>query len=109
MPLISHVEHGDSCHASDRAGNEAALHVQGALPHQHSHLLPTFSQGERYPPLEPFDHVGPGPRTLAHLDLAPRFGSDIRSINLATVNAENRDQLASHVAREGVVVFGDQG
>jgi len=82
--------------------------------------LPTSSQDERYPPLEPFDHVDPGSRALTHedpnaflanaivSDLTPRYGSEIRGVNLARLNAEGRDQLALYAARRGVVAFRGQ-
>ncbi|KAF9650698.1 TauD-domain-containing protein [Thelephora ganbajun] len=102
-------------------GNETVLSYQAAPEYRFSHLLPTFSQDGRYPPLELFDHVDPGSRALTHenpnaflanaivSDLTPRFGSEIRGVNLATLNAEGRDQLALYVARRGVVTFRGQG
>jgi sulfonate dioxygenase len=102
---------------ANEGGNETVL---AAPEHRFSHLLPTFSQDEHYPPLELFDHVDPGSRALAREDpnaflvnavvsvLTPRFGSEVRGVNLATLNAEGRDQLALYVARRGVIVFRDQ-
>ena len=67
-----------------------------------------------------FDHVDPGSRALTHedpnaflanavvSDMTPRFGSEIHGVNLATLNAEGRDQLALYVARRGVVAFKGQ-
>ena len=101
-------------------GDEAVENVRAAPEYRFSHLLPTFSHDEHYPPLELFDHVDPGSRALAHedpnefltnaivTDLTPRFGSEIHGVNLATLNAEGRDQLALYVARRGVVVFRGQ-
>ena len=101
-------------------GNETVLNLRAAPEYRFSHLLPTFSQDEHYPPLELFDHVDPGSRALTHedsnaflataivSDLTPRFGSEIRGINLSTLNAEGRDQLALFVARRGVVTFRGQ-
>ena len=101
-------------------GTEPALSLRAAPEYRFSHLLPTFSQDDHYPPLELFDHVDPGSRALAHedpnaffakaivSDLTPRFGSEIRGVDLATLNAEDRDQLALYVARRGVVAFRGQ-
>lgn len=102
-------------------GNEIALNfVQAAPEYRFSHLLPSFPQDVHYPPLEPFDHVDPGFRALAHedpdaflanaivSDLTPGFGSEIHGANLATLNAGDRDQLALYVARRGVAVFRGQ-
>jgi len=101
-------------------GNETVLSLQASPEYRFSHLLPTFSQDEHYPPLELFDHVDPGFRVLncedpnAFLanaivsDLTPRFGSEIRGVNLAALSAEGRDQLALYVARRGVAVLRSQ-
>ena len=101
-------------------GNESSLNLQAAPENRFSHLLPTFSQDEHYPPLALFDHVDPGSRALAHedpnaflanaivSDLTPRFGSEIRGVELATLNPEGRDQLSLYVARRGVVAFRGQ-
>ena len=101
-------------------GNETALNSQAVPEYRFSHLLPIFSQDEHYPPLELFDHVDPGFRALTHKDpnaflakgivsdLTPRFGSEIRGVSLATLGAEDRDQLALYVARRSVVVFRGQ-
>ncbi|KAF9452584.1 TauD-domain-containing protein [Macrolepiota fuliginosa MF-IS2] len=88
--------------------------------YRYSHLLPHFSQ-DRYPPLQPFDHVDPGHRALtlpnprAFLDgatrtaeLTPRLGTEVTGINLAELDSSGRDQLALEVARRGLVVFRDQ-
>lgn len=106
---------------ADNGGNETALNLRAAPEYRFSHLLPTFSQDEHYPPLELFDHVDPGSRALTHedpnaflanaivSDLTPRFGSEISGVDLATLNAEGQDQLALYVARRGVAVFRGQG
>ena len=101
-------------------GSETVLGIQAAPEYRFSHLLPAFSQGERYPPLEFFDHVDPGSRALTHedpdaflekaivSDLTPRFGSEVRGVDLAVLSAEGRDQLALYVAKRGVVAFRGQ-
>ena len=101
-------------------GYEIVQTERAAPEYRFSHLLPTFSHDEHYPPLELFDHVDPGSRALTHedpnaflanaivSDLTPRFGSEIHGVNLTTLNAGGRDQLALCVARIGVIVFRDQ-
>ncbi|THH29740.1 hypothetical protein EUX98_g4448 [Antrodiella citrinella] len=90
-------------------------------PYQYAHLLPAFPRDERFPPLTPFDHVDPGARALAHpnprsflesatsiIELTPNLGTEVRGINLATLDSDGRDQLALEVARRGVVILRDQ-
>ncbi|KAF7306550.1 TauD domain-containing protein [Mycena indigotica] len=94
--------------------------VQAEEDYRYSHLLPHFSE-DRYPPLEPFEHVDPGQRALTHpnpraflenatsvVELTPRLGTEVRGINLAELTADARDELALEVARRGLIVFRDQ-
>ncbi|KAJ6472035.1 hypothetical protein C8R45DRAFT_1013821 [Mycena sanguinolenta] len=88
-------------------------------PYRYAHLLQTWST-QKYPPLEPFEHIDPGLRALKHpnphsfldsanvVELTPEFGSDVRGCNLAKLNSDQKDQLALEVARRGVIVFRDQ-
>ncbi|KAJ7230638.1 hypothetical protein GGX14DRAFT_411594 [Mycena pura] len=88
-------------------------------PYKYAHLMPFYSK-DKYPPLEPFEHIDPGSRALNHLnprsfvdganviELTPEFGSDVRGVNLATLTPDQKDQLSLEVARRGVVVFRDQ-
>ncbi|KAF7784686.1 hypothetical protein Agabi119p4_851 [Agaricus bisporus var. burnettii] len=91
-----------------------------AEEYRYAHLLPHFST-DRYPPLTPFDHVDPGLRALSlpnprdFLDnatsvteLTPNIGTEVTGVNLATLDASGRDQVALEVARRGLVVFRDQ-
>lgn len=81
----------------------------GATEYRYSHLLPHFS-ADRYPPLEPFDHVDPGHRALALpnpraflnnatsvTELTPHLGTEVTGINLAELDSSGRDQLALEV------------
>ncbi|KAJ6485742.1 TauD-domain-containing protein [Mycena sanguinolenta] len=88
-------------------------------PYKYAHLMPVYSQ-DKYPPLQPFEHVDPGSRALTHanprsfldagnvVELTPEFGSDVRGVNLATLTPDQKDELALEVARRGVIVFRDQ-
>lgn len=88
--------------------------------YKYTHLLPTFSS-ERYPPLEPFEHVDPGHRALSHPDprsflqnatsvveIQPVLGTEIEGLQLTQLTNDERDQLALLVAQRGLVVFRDQ-
>lgn len=90
--------------------------------YKYAHLLPVFDPNEKYPPLEPFEHVDPGHRALSHenplsflhsrqaktSELTPAIGTEIQGVNLLDLSNDERDQLALLVARRGVVVFKDQ-
>ncbi|KAI5124407.1 hypothetical protein M0805_008291 [Coniferiporia weirii] len=94
--------------------------AQSDEPYRYAALLPVFSN-ERYPPLEPFEHIDPGHRALSHpnprsfLDsatsvheLTPYLGTEVHGVNLATLTSDERDQVALEVARRGLVVFRGQ-
>nr|GAT43652.1 predicted protein [Mycena chlorophos] len=88
--------------------------------YRYANYLPHFSQ-DRYPPLEPFEHIDPGLRALAHpnprafldnatsvVELTPRLGTEVRGVNLAELDADALDELALETARRGLLVFRDQ-
>jgi len=77
----------------------------------YAHLLPHFSP-EKYPPLTPFKHEDPAFRALLHADpraflkdaisvveLTPDLGTEVHGVNLATLDSDERDQLALEVGR----------
>ncbi|THH04750.1 hypothetical protein EW145_g5291 [Phellinidium pouzarii] len=79
-------------------------------PYRYAALLPVFSN-DRYPPLEPFQHVDPGHRALAHpnprsfldsatsvVELTPNLGTEVHGLNLASLTSDERDQVALEVA-----------
>ncbi|TFK57625.1 TauD-domain-containing protein [Heliocybe sulcata] len=88
--------------------------------YRYAHLLPHFSQ-DTYPPLTPYEHADPGHRALGHanpraflgnatrvVELTPNLGTEVRGVNLAQLNSDERDELALEVARRGLMVFRDQ-
>ncbi|TEB35127.1 alpha-ketoglutarate-dependent sulfonate dioxygenase [Coprinellus micaceus] len=107
-----------------RAADPSESKPEGKAPEQeyrYAHLLPHFSE-DRYPPLEPYEHVDPGHRALQHpnprsfldtaervIEITPQLGTEVRGINLAELDSDGRDQLALEVARRGLMVFRDQG
>lgn len=88
--------------------------------YRYTNLLPVFDRSEHYDPLVPFVHVDPGARALNHpnprsfldaatiVDITPAFGSEIRGVDLISLDSDSRDQLALEVARRGVLVFRNQ-
>ena len=77
--------------------------------YRYAHLLPHFSE-DRYPPLEPYEHIDPGHRALQHpnprsfldaaervIEITPQLGTEVRGINLAGLDSDGRDQLALEV------------
>ncbi|KAH8120612.1 TauD-domain-containing protein [Phellopilus nigrolimitatus] len=102
------------------AKNEKEKSQEDAEPYRYTSLLPVFSK-DRYPPLEPFEHVDPGHRALTHSnprsfldsassidDLTPYLGTEIHGVNLAALTHDERDQVALEVAGRGLVVFRGQ-
>jgi sulfonate dioxygenase len=77
-------------------------------PYRYAHLMPVYSK-DKYPPLEPFEHIDAGSRALAHsnprsfldnanvVELTPEFGSDVRGVNLAELTPDQKDELALEV------------
>lgn len=98
------------------------LGPQAEEDYKYAHLLPIFDPSEKYPPLEPFEHIDPGHRALTHenplsfitdrkaavVELTPNIGTEITGVNLLELSNTERDQLALEVARRGVVVFRNQ-
>lgn len=80
------------------------------------HYLPTWNQYQKYPPLEPFVHHDHGidadksfPDLLGEKvqkeDLTPTIGSVITGVQLSSLTAAGKDQLALLVAQRKVVAF----
>lgn len=84
------------------------IQQQGTEKYKYAHLLPVFTH-DHYEPLQPFDHVDPGLRALNHpnprsfldnatvVELTPGLGSEVRGVNLATLDSDGRDQIALEV------------
>jgi sulfonate dioxygenase len=81
--------------------------------------LPTWDPKQKYPPLEPFEHVDLGLKadaaypellgegvTIKHL--TPNAGSEVRGIQLSTLSDAGKAELARLVAERKVVAFREQ-
>ena len=90
-----------------KAQNRSEIEEKLEEPYRYAHLLPVYPPDERYPPLEPFEHVDPGSRALSHPnprsfldsatridDLTPNLGTEIHGVNLAKLTSDERDQVA---------------
>lgn len=86
-------------------------------------FLPTWDPKEKYPPLEFHEYQDPALRANPDLPnlfpeaqkteiitkrITPKFGTEIRGIQLSQLSSEAKDELALFVAQRGVVVFRDQ-
>ncbi|CAI4216129.1 unnamed protein product [Parascedosporium putredinis] len=93
--------------------------IEGHAPASYPNYLPTWSREQKYSTLEPFEHVEHGKDadtsypellgegvTISHL--TPTTGSEIRGVQISTLSAAGRDQLARLVAERKVVAFRDQ-
>lgn len=84
-------------------------------------FLPTWDPSEKYPPLKFYKHIDPGTRanaSLSHLfpensghrlkRITPKFGTEVRGVQLSALDDQAKDELALFVAQRGVAVFRDQ-
>ncbi|KAK3292163.1 uncharacterized protein B0H64DRAFT_222864 [Chaetomium fimeti] len=100
------------------ADGEAGL--KGHEAAKYPHYLPTWDRTQKYPPLEPFEHKEHGkdadpsyPNLLPDgavtvTNLTPTIGTEVRGIQLSTLTAAGKDELARFVAERKVVAFRDQ-
>jgi sulfonate dioxygenase len=100
------------------ADGEAGL--KGHEAAKYPHYLPTWDRTQKYPPLEPFEHTEHGkdadpsyPNLLPDgavtvTNLTPTIGTEVRGIQLSTLTAAGKDELARFVAERKVVAFRDQ-
>jgi sulfonate dioxygenase len=87
---------------------------------KYPHYLPTWDRTQQYPPLEPFEHYEHGkdadtsyPNLLPEGEvsvthLTPTIGTEVRGIQLSSLTAAGKDELARFVAERKVVAFRDQ-
>jgi len=87
---------------------------------QYANYLPTWDPAQKYPPLEPFEHVEHGkdadpsfpnllPQDTAKVvHLTPSIGTEVRGIQLTQLNDAGKDELARLVAERKVVAFRGQ-
>ncbi|KAI1653566.1 TauD-domain-containing protein [Daldinia decipiens] len=86
---------------------------------KYPNYLPTWNPEQKYEPLKPFEHYEHGkdadttypdllPASAKIVDLTPTIGSEIRGIQLSSLNDAGKDQLARYVAERKVVAFRDQ-
>src|SRR6266849_2156307 len=86
---------------------------------QYPAYLPTWNEGQKYPPLEPFTHVEHGkgadptfkdllPEGSKIQKLTPVIGSEVTGVQLSKLSPAGKNQLALLVAQRKVVAFRDQ-
>ncbi|KAK9458425.1 hypothetical protein V1511DRAFT_485688 [Dipodascopsis uninucleata] len=98
------------------------IRITGEEGVKYPHYLPVWDKTTKYEPLKPFDHVDPGSRadsTFTNLlskdneqlkvkSITPKFGSEIRGVQLSKLSDAGKDELALLAAQRGVLVFRDQ-
>ncbi|KAK8128732.1 hypothetical protein PG984_009840 [Apiospora sp. TS-2023a] len=83
------------------------------------HYLPTWDAETKYLPLKPFEHYEHGkdadttypellPAGTTATKITPLAGTEIRGVQLSSLTAAGKDQLARFVAERKVVAFRDQ-
>lgn len=86
---------------------------------QYPHYLPTWNHEQKYPPLEPFEHVEHGrdadtnfpnllPDGAEVTHLTPSIGTEVRGVQLSSLAAAGKNELARFVAERKVVAFRNQ-
>jgi sulfonate dioxygenase len=83
--------------SAPKAANQPPSTPQADYPYKH--LLPSYDQSLKLPPLEPFEHVDPGHAALNDVNprsflqsaevknLTPKFGSEVKGIQLSRLDA----------------------
>ncbi|RMJ28402.1 Alpha-ketoglutarate-dependent taurine dioxygenase [Aspergillus sp. HF37] len=98
------------------AETKGGLGFNGA---KYPHYLPTWNPEQKYPPLEPFEHVEHGrdadtnfpnllPDGAEVTHLTPSIGTEVRGIQLSNLAADGKDELARFVAEHKVVAIRNQ-
>ncbi|KAK3358293.1 hypothetical protein B0T24DRAFT_685677 [Lasiosphaeria ovina] len=81
---------------------------------KYPHYLPTWNRGQYYQPLQPFEHVDHGkdadpsfpnllPEGSTVTHLTPTIGTEVKGIQLTSLNSAGKDELARLVAERKVV------
>lgn len=98
---------------------DGVLEVTGESDHKYPNYLPVWDGSLKYSPLTEFEHKDPGLRADSNLpnllkdgvearDLTPKFGSEVKGVQLSSLDDKGKDELALYVAQRGVVAFRDQ-
>jgi sulfonate dioxygenase len=106
--------------AATKYDRDAEAGLKGHKAAKYPHYLPTWDRNEKYPALEPFEHYEHGkdadtsyPNLLPEgavsvTHLTPTIGTEVRGIQLSSLSAAGKDELARFVAERKVVAFRDQ-
>ncbi|KAK1831878.1 hypothetical protein QBC39DRAFT_350387 [Podospora conica] len=90
--------------------------LEGFQAAKYPHYLPTWDPNQKYPPLEPFEHVEHGkdadtsypnllPAGTSVTHLTPSIGTEVRGIQISSLSDAGKDELARFVAERKVVAF----
>lgn len=99
--------------------NNGVLEVTGETNVSYPKYLPVWDTNLNYEPLTEFEHEDPGLRAdpsfpnllkdgVIPSDITPKFGTEIRGIQLSSLDDKGKDELALFVAQRGVVAFREQ-
>jgi taurine dioxygenase/sulfonate dioxygenase len=91
----------------------------GSTTAKYPHYLPVYNYDEKYPPLQPFEHVEHAigadptfkdllPEGTKVTKLTPATGSEVSGVQLSKLSEAGKAQLALFVAQRKVVAFRDQ-
>ncbi|KAK9369791.1 hypothetical protein V1509DRAFT_657594 [Lipomyces kononenkoae] len=114
--------HGDKSKIYGRDKNGRLVLAGDDTDSAYPHFLPVWDPNEHYEPLTEFEFSDPGLRANPSLpnlfskvntdlkvkSLTPKFGTEVRGLQLSELTSEGKDELALFVAQRGVVVFREQ-
>jgi len=107
----------------DEVGPDGVLVINSKNREQSNfpEFLPTWDPNQKYAPLKFFKHQDPGARADPNLinlfpeglsgvtkKITPKFGTEVKGVQLSQLSDKGKDDLALFVAQRGVVVFRNQ-
>ncbi|CAN6648291.1 alpha-ketoglutarate-dependent sulfonate dioxygenase [Trichomonascus vanleenenianus] len=109
----------DSGKLENKNGIIAVTGEEELAKYSYPQYIPEWDTKYNFPPLEEFEPKEPGlnadpsfPNLLKEgvevTELTPKFGSEVKGIQLSKLSDQGKDELALFVAQRGVVAFRDQ-
>lgn len=107
----------------DEVGSDGVLTINEKNRQQSNFpdFLPTWDPKQKFKPLTFYKHIDPGSRADPSLSslfpenskvtlkkVTPKFGTEVRGVQISQLDDAAKDELALFVAQRGVVIFRDQ-
>ena len=111
----------NSVHSAKTANGAYTVSRKNSDLAQYQEFLPTWNPDEKFPPLNFFKHFDKGVLGDVHYEnlfhtssdykvkkVTPKFGTEVRGIQLSQLTDEGKNDLARLIAERGVVIFREQ-